>query len=251
MPRLTATLPLVLAAAAMSFAGDGMRPRGAATDYPAHEATPDLTIAAAIIPADQLRKQFSVDVDRLGYIVVEIAVYPEKPVTLSIADFMLRSGESSTARPVSAESLATILDDRPHGPGQPRGRGPNVDVSETIGVETGTYDPNTGRKGTNVYTGSGVGVGNGRYPNDPRYDPNDPRNTRGPMPDNPPPHRSVDRATMEEEFDRKALPETRITEPIAGYLYFPKPSGKSKKAPIEITYYGADSKIKLTVPAAK
>jgi len=36
---------------------------------------------------------------------------------------------------------------------------------------------------------------------------------------------------------------------VAGYLYFPKPSKKTKNASYEITYYGEPEKIRLLLPS--
>jgi hypothetical protein len=212
--------------------GNGIRPRGTAADYPAHETAGGTTIAGAIIPPDQVRRMFSADLDHAGYIVVEVAIYPEnREVDLSSNDFMLRLGsESDASRAVSARTLAASLykkDNR-----QPK-VGPPIDVatSSTIGWENGR-DPITGQRRSGVYTGGGVGVGTGTgrgYPDDPQR----------------PAPTGRDRATVEQELLDKALPEGPTRRPVAGYLYFPKPSKKTKNASCEITFYGEPEKIRL------
>jgi hypothetical protein len=217
--------------------GNGIRPRGTATDYPAHETAGGITVAGAVIPPDQCRRMFSVDLDHAGYVVVEVAIYPEnnREVDLSSADFMLRIGSDSDAtRAISARSLAAVLykkDNRPPQVNLP------VDVAtgSTIGWENGR-DPITGQRRSGVYTGGGVGVGTGTgrgYPNDPP----------------PPASRGRDRATTEQELLDKSLPDGPTRRPVAGYLYFPKPSKKVKNASYEVTYYADPEKIRLVLPS--
>jgi len=216
--------------------GNGIRPRGNASDYPAHETAGGTTVAGAVIPPDQCRRMFSADLDHAGYVVIEVAIYPEnnREVDLSSNDFMLRIGsESDASRAVSARTLAASLykkDNR-----QPK-VGPPIDVatSSTIGWENGR-DPITGQRRSGVYTGGGVGVGTGTgrgYPDDPQR----------PAPTN------RDRATVEQELLDKALPEGPTRRAVAGYLYFPKPSKKTKNASYEMTYYGEPEKIRLVLP---
>src|SRR6202051_669340 len=95
---------LICFASGLLLAGDGIRPRGSAADYPAHETAGDLTIAAAVLTPDQARKVFTADLNKAGFVVVEVAVYPRngKDVDLSSSDFMLQVGsESTTARATS------------------------------------------------------------------------------------------------------------------------------------------------------
>ena len=57
-----------------------------------------------------------------------------------------------------------------------------------------------------------------------------------------------DRTTMQQELEDKSLPEGKTTHTVAGYLYFPKPSGKSKSAVYDLSYYGAETRLRLLVP---
>jgi len=224
MKRIGSMLVAVIAA----FAGNGIRPRGSAADYPAHAASDGVTIAAAVVPPAQVRKIFATDLNGGGYIVVEVAVYPEsgRDVDVSSGDFMLSpAGETSAVAPVSARSIAGVLDRR-NSP--PRSRDTNVDVA--IGYETGN-DPVTGQRRSGTY--SGVAVENG------------PQGTLGPPPAGPDPW------TMKQELDERSLPGGKSTQPVAGYLYFPKLSKKSRNAGYDLTYYGVNSKIRLAIPAAK
>ncbi len=217
--------------------GGGIRPRGASNDYPVHETTSGVTVGAVAIPADQVRKLFATDLNRGGYLVVEVAVYPEQgsEVNLLTGDFMLQIGsELLTMRPASARAIATALQDK-NAPKQQSASDVTIYPTATVGYESGGgYDPVTGgRRQGGVYTGVGVGVATG-----------------GQGPAGPPRPASTDRdrATMQQELEDKALPEGKTTHAVAGYLFFPRPSGKLKNAVWELTYYGADGKIRLLIP---
>jgi hypothetical protein len=103
----------VLAAAAMLMqagAADGIRPRPSASDYPAHETAGGITVAAAAIPADQVRKLFATDLNKAGYLVFEVAVYPEqgKTADLDSGDFMLKIGsDGDVIRAASPQAIAS------------------------------------------------------------------------------------------------------------------------------------------------
>jgi hypothetical protein len=220
-------IALICVATGLLSADNGIRPRGNPADYPSHATSDGLTIAAAVVPPAQVHKLFAADLNGGGYIVVEVAVYPEpgRQVDLSSGDFMLSGGsESSTVYPVSARSIAGVLDRK----NSPRHR--DTDVIGTIGYERG-IDPVTGQRVSGVYTG--VGVANG------------PAGTLGPPPTGPDPW------TMQQELEERSLPEGKITQPVAGYLYFPKLSKRARNAGYELTYYNANSKVRLLIPAAK
>jgi hypothetical protein len=220
-------IALMCFATGLLLASNGMRPRGSPADYPAHLISDGVTIAAAVVPPSEVRKRFATDLNGGGYTVIEVALYPEsgREVDVSAGDFMLSAaGESSAISPVSARSIAGVLDRK----NSPRHRDTDVDV--TIGYETGT-DPVTGRRINGVYTG--VGVANG------------PAGTLGP------PLAGPDPWTMQQELEERSLPEGKITKPVAGYLYFPKLSKKSKSAGYDLIYYGANSRVRLLIPAAK
>jgi hypothetical protein len=232
MKRLT----LVWMAAGILLARDGrgIRPRPDVTDYPAHEAGSGLTLAAAAIPAEQVKHMFATDLSR--YIVVELAVFPEpgQDIDLITGDFALKIGaDGDLIRPANPRAVAGVLQ-RKNSPRQGRASDVTVYPSATIGYETGpVYDPATGRtRGGGVYTGGGVGVGVG----DPG--PTAPR----------PGSTDRDRVTMEQELQDKAVPEGKTSRVVAGYLYFPRPSGKQRNALYEITYYGQGGKMKIAVP---
>ena len=221
-------IALMLVAVIAAFASNGIRPRGSAADYPAHVTSDGVTIAAAVVPPAQVRKMFAADLNGMGYIVIEVAVYPETApdADVSSGDFMLSpAGETSAVPPVSARTIAGVLD-RKNSPPHVR----DTDVTATVGYETGT-DPVTGRRVSGTYTG--VAVENG------------PPGTLSPPPSGPDPW------TMKQELEERSLPEGKTKQPIAGYLYFPKLSKKSRGAGYELTYYGVSGKVQLSINATK
>jgi hypothetical protein len=226
MKRFSWSLLLVGSALAQT----GVPPRPNAADYPVHQTTGGVTVAARALTPDQIRKVLPPDLNRAGYIVVELALYPEpgKLVNVSAADFLLRVGPNSeTAASVTGADVAATL--VKHAPRQPR----DVTVVTTadVGYES-VNDPATGQRGHAVYTGAGVGVGVG--------------NPGPPFPDPAAADRSRD--AMEHVLEAKSLPEGPASSPVAGYLYFPKPRGKAATAPAELDYYGAADQIKLRLP---
>ena len=213
--------------------GKGIRPRPSAADYPARETARTATVAAAMIAPGQVRKAFATDLNSGGYLVVEVAVYPQAASEMNLvrSDFLLRAGaDGETVRPENGRTIAGVLA-RKYTP--PRPTANDVSVYSSVGYETGT-DPVTGRRVRGVYTGAGVGVGVG-----------DP----GPPP--PPPGVNQDPSRIEQELEDQSLPEGKTSQAVAGYLYFPKPSGKPNNATYELTYYGADGQIRLRLPLAK
>ena len=223
----------LIAGMALAAGGGGIRPRGSSTDYPAHETAGGVTIGAALIPSDQVRKIFATDLNSGGYLVIEVAVYPDagRDIDLSAGDFMLRAGSGSgTVRAVNGSAIASALQ-RKNAPRPAKKSDVSVYPTATIGYESGGYDPATGGRRGGVYTGVGVGVGVG-----------------APQPPGPA-ATDRDRFTMQQELEDKSLPEGKTGQAVAGYLYFPRPSGKAKTAAYELTYYGGARQVKLRVPA--
>jgi hypothetical protein len=58
---------------------------------------------------------------------------------------------------------------------------------------------------------------------------------------------------MEQELWTKSLPDGITKTPVAGYLYFPKPSGRTKNQPWELTWDGPAGRVRVTIqtPAKK
>jgi hypothetical protein len=231
---------------ALAFAGllladdvSGIRPRERSSDYAAHQEAKGVTVAAAIVPPDQVKKLFATDLNAGGYIVIEVAVYPEggNEIDVSSGDFLLRVGaDPAIVRNASARAIAAALQRKSKPPEIRRKSDINVYPSATIGYESGTDA--YGRRRSGVYTAAGVGVGVGQDPN--AAAPPRPAST------------DRDRTTMEQELADKALPDGKTTRAVAGYLYYPKPTARQKNAAYELTWYGNDrQQVRLTIPAAK
>jgi hypothetical protein len=230
-----------LAAGLLPAADNGVRPRVAPSDYAAHQAAGGITVAAAVVPPDQVAKLFATDLNKGGYVVLEVAVYPEagRDADVRARDFLLRAGnQGTTVRPVSADAIASILQQK-NSPKPQKPPGPHditLYPTATIGYESGGYDPVTGRRG-GVYTAAGVGVAVGA----PQQPPAPPR----------PASTTRDRDTMRQELADNGLPEGRATAAVAGYLYFPKPGTLRKGDVYNVTWYGETGQMQLAVPAGK
>src|SRR5689334_13565137 len=216
---------VLLALAATLFAETGLRPRASASDYPARQTGAAAGVGAALLAPEEVKKLFAVDLTKMGYVVVELAIYPERTVDVATRDFLLRvTSSGSTMRPVAPSVIAARLDDKKH-PSQPPKVPERVQVytGGTIGYESGGYN---GRRTHGVYTEAGVGVGVG--------------GPGAPPPPPPPPPRSgkdQDALSVQADLEYSALPEGRIDHPVAGYLYFPAPP---KKAAVDLTWYSPD-----------
>lgn len=222
------------AAAGLLFAGGEGRlsPRPDAADYPAHATAQGATFAAEAVAPEHARKMLGADLYRAGYVVLEVAVYPEagNPVNLAIGDFTLRTTSAqSTVRPTSAEVVAGAI--YPDGAGRAPEVPRKVDIytETTVGYGTGGY----GRPG-GVYTGGGVGVGTG--------------GPAGPTPQRPPVSKERERNELEASLAEKGLAAGLTNHAIAGYLYFPKPASKGKNTGYQLTWAGGNSPVRLTVP---
>ncbi|HEV3037722.1 MAG TPA: hypothetical protein VHA33_08055 [Candidatus Angelobacter sp.] len=187
----------------------GTVPRATADRYPAHSEQSGVGVGVTLLTPDQVHNAFASDVNKCC-IVVEVALYPPKDSTVSVAlkDFVLRvAGSDIAARPSEAKVLAAKLQKKATSQDRDVTISPNVGVGYDSG---GYYDPVTGqRRAGGVYTSTGVGVGVG-----------------GSRPQ--PGSTDVDRNTMELELNEKGLPEGEVATPVAGYLYFALPQKKDK-----------------------
>ena len=232
MKLRTALIILVMVSALVAQTARGTVPRASAESYPAHAQQAEATVGATLLTAEQTRKLFVTEISRCC-VVVEVAVYPqpENSVTVSIGDFVLRSGNLDIAtRASSPELIAAMLPHR--GPDTASG-GTDVVITPTAGVgyQTGGYDPVTGRQRPGgVYTSTGVGVGVGAGGS------------------GPPPTSDRDRHVMELELKEKGLPEGKALNPVSGYLYFAVPNRKEKKANYKLEYTLNGNKMVLPLP---
>jgi hypothetical protein len=223
----------IVAVAAVWAGEHGIRPRPTPDDYPARKIANGFTLAAAVLTPEQVKKRFAADLNH-GYVVVEVAVYPEAghDVTMATRDFMARFGsDTETERPLSPQAIAARLGKKDTTPPPEIASKVHVYTEETVGYEHGPVGPN-GRSAGGVYTGTttGVGIGNPGYPPPAQSSP-----------------AGMDRTSIQLELDDLSLPDKTISEETAGYLYFPKPS-KGKVSPLHLTYYGEQGQIQLTIP---
>ena len=58
---------------------------------------------------------------------------------------------------------------------------------------------------------------------------------------------SPSRGQMEQELWQKSLPDGKTTKDVAGYLYFPKPAGKTKNVAWELRWSNAGGRVKLAL----
>jgi hypothetical protein len=232
-----AGLTCLLAGLLLADNVSGIRPRESSADYPASQKVSGVTLAAAVIPPDQVKKLFATDLNAGGYIVIEVAIYPEADAEIDVSsgDFLLRADSNpAIVRNASAGAIAAALQRKSTPPEIRRKSDISVYPTATIGYESGT-DP-YGRRRGGVYTAAGVGVGVG-----------DPNATAPPRPAST----DRDRTIMEQELADKALPEGKTRRAVAGYLYFPKPTARQRNTAYEISWYGIERPVHLTIPAAK
>jgi hypothetical protein len=212
-------LAAFLMCTALCFAGT--RPRASSFDYRTQEKAGDVTVAAEILPPQQVKNLFSTDLSK--YIVIEVAVYPNDGTTADVhtGDFMLRLGSGEAIR---AANPAAIARTRQQASVPKRGSASDINIypSAGIGYESGPYH-------RGVYTETGVGVGVGG-PQGPNYPP-------------APASTDQDRRTMQGELEDKGLTEGASSRAVAGYLYFPASS--KKNVTYDLEYNGATGRARL------
>jgi hypothetical protein len=206
--------------AAILSAETGLRPRADATEYDAYASGAGATIAAAVLTPAQAKRLFGIDLHKLGYTVVELAVFPDRDVEVAARDFMLRiAADGRTVRAASPAAIGNRT--RPNAKTPKIPERVQVYGAQTVGYGTGPYN-------RGVYTATSVGVGIGDRPAP------------------PPPHSpGIDTVDLEAQV----LPDGRTSNPVAGYLYFPVVP--KKKGVLEITWYAADGQVRLAMPPTK
>lgn len=91
---------------------NGIQPRPSASDYPARQNAANLTVAAALLSPEQTKERFNEDLNAIGYMVVEVAVYPDPDHKIKVSphDFVLRRMPGgATAQAVTPAGLPTDL----------------------------------------------------------------------------------------------------------------------------------------------
>jgi hypothetical protein len=202
----------------------GAAPRASAAKYRAHLEIDGFGVGAELLSKKQASKTFAADVNHCCLVVL-VAVYPKKDqaVDLAFTDFALEEvGSDIPVRPESATIVAAKLEKRKNSSST------EVYPHGAVGYEWGTYtDPNTGQAVHGHTTAVGIGVApNGKVPPD--------------VADH-------DRDVMERELYEKALPDAKVSSPVAGYLYFPVPN-PNKKAKYHLSYSGRAEPVDLSLP---
>ena len=170
----------------------GFRP----SDYPVRQSTKTSTIAAAIVPSDQVGKMFSPEIAK-QYIVVEVAVYPEASATVDVKPllFMLRVGNRIGA----AEQPGDVAPSpQNHGPLGGQSTGVTTEIGVIYSRTTGQVN---GRGSQNLETYSGVTVAGGAS-----------------QPPPAPPNSGTDPRIIADRLWAKALPEGQTGKAVAGYV---------------------------------
>jgi hypothetical protein len=220
---VVAAICSLIAQGAAQGADTGIAPRTDAKDYPVQGPAGSATIAAAIVPENQVSKMFSPEIAR-QYIVVEVAIYPQDGVPFGVhsSDFALRVGRrvGRADRPSDVVPWPERRDsfDRP------------VDATaHSGGVNENSNDPVYGRQhGLGTYPGAGA--------SSPRDD----------LP--PPPDPRFDPHFLSGKVERAALGEGNTKAAIAGYLYFAQFNKRKKSDEIELKYAKDDVTVNLLFP---
>jgi hypothetical protein len=223
----------ILLAALLAMAGDGLAPRGGPSDYPAHASAGRLTLAVAAVSVDQAKKVFGARIDQAGYLAFEVALYPEpgSEVAVSLSDFALRLGEDgSSVRAAEPDVIAAATIPAPGFEQSNAQDNDKVTVAKTNGIGTAA-----GGTGT-IHGVQGA--------------------TRGDYSDEAPPPPSAGakaaaRKRLDQSLTSRQLPAGRITQPVAGYLYFPKPPGRARKDSFQLSWLGENTHVTLIVPPLK
>jgi hypothetical protein len=211
------TICALALAACMTCVGEGLPARSGPDQYTAKAEVAGNVIAATVIPADQVRNEFSTTLVP-QYQVLEVAVYPGKggSAEVNTMDFGLRV-DGRFIRPAAPKTIAAM--------NQKKARAGSRDILlyPTVGVATGSY-------GTGTAVGVGVGVGD---------------NNPGPA------SSDQDRRVMQSELEDRALQDMTADKPVAGYLYFPV--GETRARSVELVYQHdtGEAKLSLQLPKTK
>jgi hypothetical protein len=223
----------VLLTSTLTFAGDGIPARGSAEDYTAHDVSGKIAIGAAYVTPAQVKKIFGEDLDKRGYVVFEVGMFPSGDTQADISpdDFKLRQGkDSSVTRAATPHMVATDMHPSRSPDNASVPNNVHVYTSETVGV----YQGSNGQHG-GVYTGGSATV------------------TNYPAPQAPPRSgQSTGTDKLEQLIEDKSLPDTKTRRAVAGYVFFPKASN-DKHADFELLYFGVDGQVtlKLSPPVGK
>jgi hypothetical protein len=204
---------MILGLATSSAVSQGVPAKDQLKDYPRQARAAGLALGAKLLSPKEVGKRFVAELQN-HYLVVEIGVFPEQQtLSLSRDQFQLLSVQDGTL--LATESPAVAAANLQRKAAQKRTVGVTPQVG--IGYESHSGDPGYGMPGSyqrrkGFYTRTGVHVGLGQGGSGASDD---------------------DRRVMETELEDKALPKIDTDRPVAGYLYFPKPDGKSSRYQLE------------------
>jgi hypothetical protein len=143
-----------------------------------------------------------------------------KTVDVDSFDFVLKLSTGEMSYPRTPGEIVSKWEEK-NAPQPPS----KVNVTTETGVVYASgNDPVNGRShGWGTYTGVGVGTG-------------------------PPRPLSTDPQVFEANVEARALPQGPTAQPVAGYLYFPLPSKKTKNGPLELRYQKDGALVSLPIP---
>ena len=189
----------------------GIHPRAAATAYPVARNLSGFSVGAQLLSTKEVAQRFSTPLGK-RYIVVEVGIFPagSRAVNFRGEEFTLRVGSENQGFFASIpEDIVADLTGAQSG---------GTAVRPTMGVGYGPWGPT-------------VGVGVGAYPYPPRE------------------HGERSTQVMEKELRDKALPEWNLTQPVAGYLYFPVTPKRDAHYTLDLTWNG--ERVSLALPNPK
>jgi hypothetical protein len=232
-PKVKRFLPFLLVTAAILTAGSpGIRPRADVTEYPAQNGFDAAAFGVAVIPPGEVKKIFAADLNGAGYVVIEVGFFPKagREVDLSPLDFTLLADPNSISeRPADADVVAAASAGKQP---RPRSETDSSEVNAGASIQHESYpDPVTGRRIGTTITGVSTGVGVGTPAGGPRF----------------PAASTSNRDQLEQQLWAKSLPDGKTSTPVAGYLYFPKPSKKSKNDSWVLRWENTAGKVKIVI----
>jgi hypothetical protein len=187
----------------------GITPRVDAAAYPVSRRLSQFSLGAQLLSTKELERRLSTPLGK-RYVVVEVGVFPagSQHVNFRPVDFTLRVGSENQG--FFASTPEDIAADL-------TGEAPRTAVRPAMGVGVGPWGPT-------------VGVGVGAYPYPPRTGVR--RDSR----------------VIEEELRDKSLPEWNLTQPVAGYLYFPVTPKRGAHYTLDLTWNGETVSLALPDP---
>ncbi len=225
---------LALFTSAVLIAGSpGIRPRSGAADYPAHASIGPAASGAAVIPAAEVKKIFAVDIEKAGYVVIEVGVFAAggRELDLSPLDFTLGTDPNA----ISERTVQLGRHRRRCCKAGP-GRQLRIALRRSFrhGRSLGT---------TCLVSGSGYGPEDGRHDRRCRFGRRRGRQTALPLI-----VRLRAAVASNNSSGRRRFRMARRLCRLAGYLHFPKPSKKARGAAWVLEWQNTGERVNITLP---